>query len=83
MYNWCVNIVGAESRYEKTIDLVDLINVKDNGVDVICCYDNVVKSCKPGTGDDAHCNTLCLQHPCEKGGRCKVFGQKQRCHCFC
>ncbi|XP_052729441.1 uncharacterized protein LOC128195543 [Vigna angularis] len=84
--------VEAESRYEKTMkeskvmDLTELMDIKDTQTDVFCCYDNQVRSCKPGTSDESHCNSLCLKHPCGKGGRCKVFGHKhprEVCHCFC
>ncbi|KAK7368766.1 hypothetical protein VNO80_10796 [Phaseolus coccineus] len=82
-------LVGTESRYEKTMDkssmmdLAELMNMEEIQTDVHCCYDNRVGSCNPGTEDDKHCNSLCLKHPCEKGGGCKVFGHEHRCHCFC
>jgi len=95
LYHRRVNIVGAESRYEKIMktsetmklaELGELMGIKNIHTDVYCCYDNVVRSCNPETEDDDHCNTICLMHPCVKGGFCKVFGKKHpkhRCHCYC
>jgi len=87
-----VNLVAAESRYEKmmkeseVMDLAEFMDMKHIQTNVECCYDNQVRSCNPGTNDDKHCNSLCLKHPCGKGGHCKAFGRKhpkQVCHCLC
>ncbi|ESW31063.1 hypothetical protein PHAVU_002G205700 [Phaseolus vulgaris] len=82
-------LVGTESRYGKTMeksivtDLAEVMKIEDTQTDVFCCFDNHIGSCNPETQDDQHCNWLCLQHPCEKGGGCKAFGSDHRCHCFC
>ncbi|KAK7400278.1 hypothetical protein VNO78_11482 [Psophocarpus tetragonolobus] len=87
-------IVGTEARFRKTMDedkvmdLATLLNNTSNKayLDVYCCYDNHVRSCIHGTSDDHHCNSLCLKHPCEKGGFCKSYGAKSTthfCHCYC
>ncbi|WVZ21779.1 hypothetical protein V8G54_000323 [Vigna mungo] len=65
-------LVGAESMYENGVmDLAELMKIKDIHKHMYCCYDNHVRSCKRGTKDEEHCNSLCLKIPCEKGGRCK------------
>ena len=85
----CEDIGGAESTMKETDvkDLGEWMSIKDiEENDVYCCSDNRVRSCNPGTQHDKHCNSLCLNHPCGKGGRCKVFGHKNPrhfCHCFC
>ncbi|BAT74010.1 hypothetical protein VIGAN_01159200 [Vigna angularis var. angularis] len=73
-------LVGAESRYANGVmDLAELMNTKDTETDVLCCTENHIGSCNPGTPDDGHCNDLCIT-PCGKGGHCTP---KHLCHCFC
>ena len=85
----CEDIGGAESTMKESDvkDLDEWMSIKDiEEKDVYCCSDNHVWCCNPGRQDDKHCNSLCLNHPCGKGGRCKVFGHKNPrhfCHCFC
>ena len=80
MNNWCLKIVGAESRFENGVmDLAELMNKKDVPTEFKCYTENQISSCIPNTPDDKRCNQLCLV-PCEKGGHCT---DKHLCHCAC
>ncbi|KAL9243388.1 hypothetical protein vseg_017282 [Gypsophila vaccaria] len=57
-----------------------------NDPKLTCCFDNHIGECIPGGESEEHCNQLCLQSSCNKGGRCKVFQHKppnHYCHCYC
>ncbi|ESW30113.1 hypothetical protein PHAVU_002G125801 [Phaseolus vulgaris] len=77
--------IAAKTRFPLLACILKLRNFGSN----LCCYRLhalTISDSVKRTQDDKHCNSLCLNHPCGKGGRCKVFGHKNPshfCHCFC
>ncbi|RDX97528.1 hypothetical protein CR513_19694, partial [Mucuna pruriens] len=79
---------GTEARCEKAMgEGGALVNrssaINQNGY---CCNDNHIGSCVPGSEDDSHCDSVCRDHSCNKGGHCKIIGKETPnhfCHCLC